>query len=205
MPIDLPPHQPKPLEGNEPFHKDSRPLPFSVSDFWRWSASDLLNNTQRGILAEFLVAKALDNVPPIRTEWAAYDLETASGTSIEVKSAAYLQSWHQDRPSKISFNIRPTRGWDPETNTTDPHARRQADIYVFCLLHHQDEKSVDPLDLSQWRFYAVPTEYLDRELPTQKSITLGRLEQLGIQAVEFDVLRSAIEELETSGIHRTDR
>ncbi|GAB3055164.1 hypothetical protein [Virgibacillus ainsalahensis] len=30
----------------------------SVSDFWRWAYSDMLSNTNRGILAEFLVGHA---------------------------------------------------------------------------------------------------------------------------------------------------
>jgi len=34
-------------------------LPFGMEDFWRWSASDLLSNALRGVLAEFIVARAL--------------------------------------------------------------------------------------------------------------------------------------------------
>jgi hypothetical protein len=35
---------------------DSVPVEFTLSDFWRWSTSDLTNNAMRGILTEFLVA-----------------------------------------------------------------------------------------------------------------------------------------------------
>ena len=31
----------------------------TVLDFWKWAYSDLLDNAQRGILAEYLVANAL--------------------------------------------------------------------------------------------------------------------------------------------------
>jgi len=44
--------------GNEQFHSGKKSLPFNVLDFWRWSASDLISNTTRGILAEYIVARA---------------------------------------------------------------------------------------------------------------------------------------------------
>jgi hypothetical protein len=31
----------------------------TVADFWGWSRSDLLDNTERGVLAELIVAAAL--------------------------------------------------------------------------------------------------------------------------------------------------
>jgi hypothetical protein len=43
-----------PLNGSERFTG----LDATVADFWRWAFSDLRNNTTRGILAEFLVARA---------------------------------------------------------------------------------------------------------------------------------------------------
>jgi hypothetical protein len=57
-----------------------------------------------GVLAEWIVARLLK--PPIRTRppYATYDLETASGRSIEVKAAAYLQGWDQKRLSRITFS-----------------------------------------------------------------------------------------------------
>jgi len=86
--------------GAEVFHADGKALPFTIQDFWCWSTSDLLNNTTRGVLAEFLVASALD-IPTtgVRDPWAAFDLQTIDGLKIEVKSAAYLQSWAQKQPS----------------------------------------------------------------------------------------------------------
>ena len=32
----------------------------TLNDFWSWAYSDVLGNTERGILAEYLVSKALD-------------------------------------------------------------------------------------------------------------------------------------------------
>ena len=42
--------------GSEPLHANGTPLGVSLQQFWQWSGSDLISNSQRGILAEFLVA-----------------------------------------------------------------------------------------------------------------------------------------------------
>ncbi len=97
------------------------------------------------------------------------------GTKVEVKSAAYLQSWHQDAPSKISFGIAPTVGWDARTNSYSSERRRQADVYVFCLLNHRDKSTVNPLDTGQWTFYVANSRTIDSIAGEQKSITLSAL------------------------------
>lgn len=47
------------LTGNEHFTYEGMPAGILLNDFWAWSSSDLLNNTLRGALAEFLVASAI--------------------------------------------------------------------------------------------------------------------------------------------------
>lgn len=92
------------LNGNEKFTLDGNDTGISVSEFWSWAYSDLLNNTLRGVLAEFLVKKSFSFYPPreiLRTDWTPYDLASPSGRRIEVKSAAYLQSWTEDYFSHI--------------------------------------------------------------------------------------------------------
>ena len=54
----------------------------------------------RGCLAEFIVASALRLGDGVRDEWGAFDLLTKSGAKIEVKSAAYLQSWYHIEPAE---------------------------------------------------------------------------------------------------------
>jgi hypothetical protein len=155
--------------GDEPLHVHGRHLPASVLTFWQWSASDLISNAMRGRLAEYLVALALGVADGVRIEWDAYDLQTVPGSTVEVKSAAYLQRWHQHRPSVITFDIHPTLGWTAATNTYSPERKRQADVYVFALLAHRDKATLDPLNLDQWEFYVLPTAVLDARLPTQKN------------------------------------
>jgi hypothetical protein len=126
-------------------------------------------------------------------EWAAYDLETPSGIRIEVKSAAYLQAWHQERPSRIAFDTRPTRAWDPKTNILAAEPSRQADVYVFALLAHLEKATLDPLDVSQWQFFVLPTPVLDGRTRSQHSIALVSLQVLCDHCLGFDELAEAVE------------
>ena len=52
------------LNGNEPFTLHGSGTSIMLQDFWRWAYSDLLNNTLRGVLAEFLVKKSFSFLPP---------------------------------------------------------------------------------------------------------------------------------------------
>jgi hypothetical protein len=188
----------EPKSGEEQFRLDGRDLGFSVLDFWRWSVSDLMSNATRGRLAEFIVAKAL-SIPTdgVRDEWGAYDLLMTlegirEGIKIEVKSAAYLQSWQQARLSSIGFLTRKTRAWDPERNRQDLEPKRQANVYVFALLAHQSKSTIDPLNLHQWKFYVLPSSTLDARTRSQHSITLRTLEASTGGPVTYDDLRAAV-------------
>lgn len=179
-------------QGDEAFHDNDRHLGFDLIEFWRWSCSDLVSNATRGILAEYLVAQALGVAQGVREEWAAYDLTTPDNTHIEVKSAAYIQSWHQQRLSRISFSISKSRAWQRETNRYSHLLRRQADVYVFALLAHQHQSTLDPLDVSQWQFFVVPTCELDKCFPNQRSITLSSLRSLAGQSIAYADLKNAV-------------
>jgi len=168
-----------PKRGDEHFHSDGAPLDYCFQEFWRWSVSDLVSNATRGILAEFMVAKALGiSTDSVRDEWAAYDLTSPEGVRVEVKSAAYLQTWNQRTLSTIRFLTHKTKAFNPDTNTQDQESKRQADVYVFALLTHKDKATIDPLNVNQWCFYVVPTATLDRRKRSQYSITLKTLDQL---------------------------
>lgn len=180
------------LDGTEKLASKGTAAPSTVLDFWRWSASDLLNNTTRGVLAEFLVATALDVADELRTEWDPYDLRASDGTTIEVKSAAYVQSWAQSKPSAIQFGVARTSAWDPDTGMYDAEKKRQAEVYVFALLAERDPARADPLEMSQWRFFVLATETLDRELGAQKSIAFGRLQDLQPSECDFDGIADAV-------------
>lgn len=165
--------------GNECLTDNGLNTNYNLLDFWRWSVSDLLSNATRGRFAEFIVGTAIGiNSENLRDEWDAYDLITDDGIKIEVKSAAYIQSWDQKRFSTISFSIKPTKYWDAETNIYRDEPKRHADVYVFCLLKHKDKNTIDPLKLEQWDFYVLPNYRLDNYQRSQSSITINSLEKL---------------------------
>lgn len=167
----------------------------SKQEFWEWAYGNLLANTNRGVLAEYIVATALGICDTKRVEWNQYDLFIEGAGGIEVKSAAYVQTWEQARASQITFSIRRAQGWDAPNNTYADSATRSAAVYVFCLLEGEDVAHIDPLDVAQWTFYVLPTSELDRHVPTQKTIRLGRLtKDLGAHPCKYDALKAAIDE-----------
>jgi len=190
--MELGPLRPERKSGEEPIHADGVPVGASLLEFWRWSGSDLVGNAQRGILAEYLVALALRVAGGIRTEWDAYDLETDSGIKIEVKASGFIQSWKQEKLSKVVFDIAPKLGWDASTNLSATRAVRPADVYVFAVHFHTEQASIDPLDVSQWEFYVVGTPDLEQGRESQKTISLGALNTLCSKAVPFAELPDAV-------------
>lgn len=178
--------------GKEHLHYNGKSIGFKLHDFWRWSVSDLVSNVTRGRLAEFIVATALGvdlNSP--RDEWQAYDLLTSQGIKVEVKSASFVQSWNQKKPSNIIFSTKPTRFWDSESNSYDEIIKRQADVYVFCLLKHLDRNTIDPLNLDQWEFYILSTKELNDYQKRKVSLTLKSLKKL-TNAVKYDKIRRSV-------------
>ena len=182
--------------GKEPFYTKSGDTSLNVLSFWQWSSSELLGNALRGVLAEFIVGSTIDTLDKPREEWDAYDLITKNGLKIEIKSSAYLQSWNQNELSKISFGIQPTVEWDSKTNLRAKESKRQSDIYIFCVLHHKDKNTVEPLNLSQWTFYILDTKVLNKKIPKQKTITLSSLLKLNPVQVEYENLTYEIAKLD---------
>ncbi len=147
-----------------------------LDSFLRWNSGHLLENRTRGAYAEWLLHRALGLDPgQHRVEWAEVDV-TFGPITLEVKSAAFVQSWQQERPSTISF----------------PIEQRVATAYVFCLLAEEDPKRVNPQDLSQWRFWVVPTAMLHGE---RRSIGLQPLIRTYGEGLRFEELASRIEAL----------
>ena len=160
----------------------------SLLNFWQWAYSDLVGNTERGAVAEYLVALACDIEDRLRIGWDAYDLELKNEIKIEVKSSAYLQSWKQVNYSKPIFSIRQTIAWDYVENVYGTEKKRHADVYVFALLAHKDKDTLNPLDVGQWEFYVVAARVIELELMGAKQVSLPRLEKLGAVKCSFEEL-----------------
>ena len=182
----------EPKTGKEFISDNGVNTKYSLLDFWRWSASDLLYNTTRGRFAEYIVGSVVRLKPKkLREEWGSYDLITEEGIKIEVKSSSFIQSWSQKNLSPIIFSIKPTRYWNAETGIQDTEPKRHADLYVFCFLKHIFPSTIDPLKMEQWDFYILPTYRIDNYKRSQSSITLKSLMKL-TEPRKYSELRNEI-------------
>ena len=183
--------------GDEPL-----PQGATLLHFWQWMGSNLASNTVRGALGEYLVALAVgaaDTMDGVQEEWASYDVQSPDGVKIEVKTSAYIQTWYQSKLYRPRFGIAPRTAWVAATNSWTTEKKRWADVYVFCLHHHQDQATVNPLDLAQWTFYVLPAATLDRTVGSQQSIGISNLLRIGAQAVSYDGLCPAISAASAAG------
>ncbi|MEL6560130.1 MAG: hypothetical protein AAFQ94_18215 [Bacteroidota bacterium] len=163
-------------------------------NFWKYAYSDFLDNRNRAALGEFIVAKALGIKESPYSSWESYDMETADGTKIEVKTSGYIQTWNEEKHSVPSYGIAKKQGWDENSNDFDGVVTRQADVYVFCL-HHEvcKPKEANPLNLGNWTFYVASTKLIEKELKDQKTVRISTLTNvLGCKAVEYVDLKRMI-------------
>ncbi len=184
----------QPLNPNEKFiNSENSPIgDKTILDYWRWAFSDLVVNTGRGFLAEYLIAMAVGSEKPVRGSWDSYDIQAPDGTRIEVKSASYVQSWYQKELSKIQFSIGKTSEWFPEKGIYGDDKARWSKVYVFCLLAHSEKADINPLDLRQWKFYVIPTAVLNRDLGEAQSISLSKVKKYS-ETLTFGQIPKAIE------------
>lgn len=145
----------------------------TISDFWRWGYSDLIQNINRGILAEYIVAWALNLDKTPRNPWEAFDLITENGKRIEVKSTGYLQSWDYGTKPNPKFIIVERQRW---TDTgLEKDADYNADVYVLCYHKETERSNLDPLNLKQWDFWVFSKKEIIKLLNGRKSITIRQL------------------------------
>ncbi len=182
----------RPLSGEEALPQDT-----IVCDFWRWMGSNLVENTARGFLAEYLVGLAVGAITEgdaggTRQEWEPYDFETPDGVKIEVKSAAYCQSWQQKKVTTPRFRIARTYRLGSAPGQGPEVKRRWSNVYVFCLLDHRDKGTLNPLDVGQWTFFVLSTAVIDKQVEEQDSIGLRTLQKLKAEEVSFDGIADAV-------------
>ena len=182
---------PEARSGDEPIGQTGA----TILDYWRWADSDLLSNTARGVLAEFLVARAVGDTRPVRDAWAAHDVTMPAGDGhseikIEVKSGGYLQSWKQPSFSRIQFSRLRSRGFNPETGKNDGPPGYHADVYVFAVHTCRDPDAIDLLDLNQWDFRVVSRKTI--EGIGAKSLSWTRVQALAPKAVAWEALAQRV-------------
>jgi len=168
----------------------------TIGEFWSWAFSDLKENTTRGVLAEFLVAKALDLPMESKAAWEPYDLDSVNGSRIEVKASGYLQAWATRKLSNINFSGLKAKSYDPKTGKYSSNKSYHADIYLFCKQSARGHDSYNILDLDQWEFYVTPREYLEQR--NTNSISEGRLKKDGFSSVSIGELNDEFRGVEES-------
>lgn len=188
----------KKLFGNEAFRTQNGELPFKVVDFWSWAYGNLLDNTKRGALAEYLVQRALGlDTFGTQTDWGEYDV-LYGDIRIEIKCAAYIQAWNlnNDKYSKISFSIRPAYVWNTQTYKYSGERKNNNDVYIFAVYEEKDKKNVNVCNLSKWGFYIVPTAEIIRCFNGQKTVTLKRLKSAtGVKRCSWEEIKNTVDGL----------
>ncbi|MYW69941.1 hypothetical protein GTY65_38700 [Streptomyces sp. SID8379] len=176
------------LTGGEPFIGLAGK---TVMDFWRYSVPNLVTNTSRGLLAQYLVHTALGSTTR-PDEWDCYDVEGDDGLRVEVKASAYLQSWEQRELSRVTFSVEKRRKWT-SANGFSGEPTHNADAYVFAVHTATRHEEYDPLDVSQWEFY-VASRATIAEL-NQKTAGLATVRRIAAGPVPFgrlgELIRSA--------------
>ena len=167
----------------------------TISDFWQWAYSDLMQNIERAVLAEYIVAVLLSVDKKLRVPWLAYDLQLPNGKLVEVKTMSRLQAWRQKRLSNPRVVIKPTRKWDPKTNAIEDTPKFHSDIYVICFFTADSHDTADPLNLAQWEFYAFNQKQVEKLLKGRKTISLKILRDSGIRPVTAHELKGKVTEL----------
>ena len=187
--------RPSPFDPNSAFFRrlpDGREIPeFPVVEFWRWGFSNVQENIIRGILAEFMVAKALGAPVVVRQSWDEADVVLPSGVKVEVKSSGYIQAWPQHRDSAIIFSGLRSRLWTPDGGLK-PKPEYHADVYVFAIHTASSRDEYDPLNLDQWQFRVAPRAQLAAR--DVRSLSYAQLKKMVPAPIAYAGLADAVEE-----------
>ena len=176
-------YQYHPYDGNEPFKEGNQDLGFNVLDFWRYAYSNLIDIEPE--IAEFLVGHALGlERPTNKVYWTPFDIQYGE-MKIEVKATGYTHTWTKKQSKMRRFDIKSSK------------EGRQCDIYVFCLIgeYGEEPEAVDPLNLTNWKFFVVPRSVVDESCGQEKSISLDKLLALGYTPISYKKIKQTVDYL----------
>ncbi len=180
------------LSGKEIFTFHNQNTGLNILEYWQWLYSDIYD--LQDSLAEYIVAKALENEEPNNVgSWTLYDIDYR-GKRIEVKETSYYHSWQTDEEPKSkvrTFGI--TKAYSKYQDNTSKLAR-QNDVYVFCLNTGENRIDSNPLQLEHWEFYVIPTSLINEKCGDQKSISLSRIKRM-TNKVDFSHLKEKVDEV----------
>jgi hypothetical protein len=175
------------------FHMNNKPLVLggktaTILDMWNWAYSNINNNTDRGVLAQYIVAWAAGVDTVAYVSWRGHDLDLPSGKRVEVKATARAQSWRhgkkltkegklERRPAR--FSIKRSTDTDDDTKPKKGEAKtRHSDIYALCYYAHDNDLTMDATDLSHWKFWILSQKRLEEILHGRDSVLVSELESV---------------------------
>ncbi|WP_146190437.1 hypothetical protein [Palleronia abyssalis] len=172
-------------------------LSIDKAEFAFWAVGDINSNTKRGMLAEYIVGKALGCLTEHQDAWHSSDL-LYRGFAIEVKSSGFGTPpfWPTKLPPVPKFDIA-ERKW-AWSNTTgafvgDGTPKRHADHYVFAYTLAKEIGEFAPFHTDGWRFVVCSEQDIARSYGAQKSVSLTSL-CIDHQTLAVGELKSAVDQ-----------
>ena len=161
----------------------------NVLTFYKWAFGDLTDqDSDIGMLAEYLVGDILNCLPPTRKVNAPFDLITKSGVTIEVKATTH---------KRVEKGRNPYYRWDVSTQSEMLKGTRPiADYWVFLIADFPRETSRTPrlvqaFDAKNWTCFLVSGEKL-RTAGCTKYVSESTLRRLGVEPVPLKDLNHEI-------------
>ena len=158
----------------------------NVLTFYKWAFGDLTDqDSDVGMLAEYLVGDILNCLPPSRKVNAPFDLKTKSGVTIEVKATTHRL---------VREGKTPYYRWAVKTQSEALKGNRTiADYWVFLIASFPRETSRTPrvvqaFDLKNWKCYVVSGEKL-RTAGCTKYVSESTLKRLDAVAFPLGELK----------------
>ena len=161
----------------------------NVLSFYRWAFGDLTEqDSDIGMLAEYLVGDHLNCLPPARKVNAPFDLIMKSGVTIEVKATTH---------KCVKKGRTPYYRWDVSSQSEMLKGNRPiADYWVFLIADFPRETSCTPrvvqvFDTKNWKCYVVSGEKL-RTAGCTRYVSESTLRRLGVEPFPLGELKKKI-------------
>lgn len=160
-----------------------------VLTFYKWAFGDLTEqDSDVGVLAEYLVGDLIGCLPPTRKENAPFDLIMKDDTTIEVKATTHKYA----REGRS-----PYYRWEVKSQSEALKGNRPiADYWLFMIASFPREASRTPrvvqaFDLKNWKVYVVTGEKL-RTAGCARYVSESTLRRLEVEAIPLKELRKCI-------------
>ncbi len=161
----------------------------NVLTFYKWAFGDLTEqDSDIGMLAEYLVGDLLGCLPPTRKVRAPFDLIMKNGTTLEVKATTHKR----EKKGRAPYYC-----WDVSTQSEMLKGNRPiADYWVFLIANFPRETSRTPrvvqaFDLKNWKCYVVPGEQL-RTAGCTRYVSESTLRRLEVEAVPLKEVKKCL-------------